>query len=206
MIKNVVVTSDTNNNSNSSSNEIEREYDHLLPGGTAEGMMMLGMTSSPSKGSLSLTNNNAMNSSTVTSPAPPKSDQAIMQSLQKSLLLGPSATAKLSSSTTTTPMKASRRTNSIYITHFTDGLQSRSYAEETTTTTTPQPVVYSAGNNGNSNRKTKKAVDGVVVLTGTQLKRLLQMKPELSEYLYMEIMNMKYLEQQSTTATASTAS
>ncbi len=153
--------------------------------------------SSPVKGSSAKDATNPL--ITVGSPPPPKSDQAIMQALQKSLVFQSNAqSAKQSSpassdaggnTPTTNPSgKKTRRTNSIYVTHFTDNIHSRSYAEANNADN------YLSANTGSSKRKLKKAVDGTVILSGANLRKLLMMKPELSEYLHMEIMNMKVMD------------
>ena len=93
-------------------------------------------------------------------------DNVIIESLQRSVTLTPAATAT-----------QGRRTNSVYVQHFGTVLAHRSARHFSN----PD---QSAANNAWKHK-------GMVQLEGNDLAELFRQRPELSEFIYMEIENAK---------------
>jgi hypothetical protein len=94
-------------------------------------------------------------------------DQALLGSLSQSLVLTPA------------PAPKSRRTNSIYIQPFAHTMQARNATSDHIS------KLY-------TDSETRSAAPGSVhILEGEKLSLLLQERPELAEYLYMEICAMR---------------
>jgi len=91
---------------------------------------------------------------------------ALLEGVQKSL--------NLNSVPKTAP--AHRRTNSILITHFSTNLKARAVERQ---------------QNNPTHSQVNRKMGSNVILEGRILSKLLSLKPELAEYLYMEVENMK---------------
>jgi hypothetical protein len=88
---------------------------------------------------------------------------SVMEGIQKSLNLN-----------TVPKSQHKQRTNSVFITHFSTNLK-----------------VRPSDRHGPSTNQGRKRMGNNLILEGKKLSELLQLKPELSEFLYMEIENMK---------------
>lgn len=117
------------------------------------------------------------------------SSSAVLDSVQRSLTLATAASVAAqqqqqqqkggaAEAPATTP-KAARRTNSIYITSFTDTVRNKA----ATTTERGRPTLQNAG-------ASVRSIRGTVALEGGSLVQLLRRRPELAEYLHLEIRNM----------------
>lgn len=91
---------------------------------------------------------------------------ALLEGVQKSLNLN--SVPKTAS--------AHRRTNSILITHFSTNLKARAVERQ---------------QNNPTHSQVNRKMGSNVILEGRILSKLLSLKPELAEYLYMEVENMK---------------
>lgn len=96
----------------------------------------------------------------------PTGDNTVLESLQRSVTLTPAATAS-----------QGRRTNSVYIQHFGNVLAHRSALH----VSNPEPT-------STSNAWRRK---GTVQMEGYHLAELFRLRPELSEFIFMEIQNAK---------------
>ena len=98
-----------------------------------------------------------------------KSDQSVLQSLHGALTVKSSATP-------TNATSGVRRTNSVYVKHFGNAVASR--------------TVFNYDNEPSQVWKRK----GMVTMDSSQIAELFRLRPELSEYVFMEIQNARMFE------------
>lgn len=102
-------------------------------------------------------------------------DHGVMEMLQQNLVLD----SKPSVASATARSQQQRRTNSIYIKPFAATARTR------TATSDHNATLYSAASTNNGSGAPVRQLDG------RKLAQLLQERPELAEYLYMEILTMR---------------
>ncbi len=95
-----------------------------------------------------------------------KSDQSVLQSLHGALTVKQNAPANATST-------GVRRTNSVYVKHFGNAVASR--------------TVFNYDNAPSQVWKRK----GMVSMDSSQIAELFRLRPELSEYVFMEIQNVR---------------